>query len=174
MAHVVETGAGDSAANAYLSAAEADAYWADHGAPATWTGADDVKEQAIRAATQAIDALFGPLWRGTRSKNTQALDWPRAGVDYDGHYQLSSTAIPQRLKDATAVLALEALVGGGTTAVLMPDLSNPGTVMAETKTLGPMSFSKSYSAGRSLTKWRPLVEGLLRPLVLAGGTVIRA
>jgi hypothetical protein len=175
MAHVVETGSGLSNANAYLSAAEADLYWADHGAPDDWTAALTAeKEEAIRAATEALDALYGQRWRGSRVQSAQALDWPRTSVEDDDGFTVESTSLPLRLKSSCAILSFEALTGGGETSSLVPDITDTGALSALTETLGPLSRTQQWVGGRSQVKWRPLVDGLLRPLILAGGTVIRA
>lgn len=105
MALVVEDGTGLSTAESYLSVADADTYHSNRG-NSTWTGTDEVKEQALRKATQYLDATY--TWKGTINSTTQSLNWPRDGVtDRDGRDLDDS--VPQLLKDATAELALAAL-----------------------------------------------------------------
>lgn len=175
MSHVVETGAGLSTANAYLTAAEFRAYWADHGAPAEVTGASDPDiEQAVRAGTQGLEVLYGNRYRGRRAHSAQALGWPRYGVADDDGWWVDAASLPQRLKDACAVISLEPLTGDGTTADVAPDVATPGALASLTETVGPLSRAQTWLGGRSLVKSRPVVAGLMRPLIVPGGTVIRA
>lgn len=96
MAFEVETGTGSSTATAYVTTAEADAYWSDRG-DTVWAALTAAQKQAaIIRATAFIDALSD--WRGTKGSGTQALDWPRIGVIDDDGYLLSQTSIPAKLK----------------------------------------------------------------------------
>ena len=74
MALVVEDGTGLSTAESYISVADADTYHSDRG-NALWTGTDAVKEEALRQATEYLDATYD--WKGSISLTTQALNWPR-------------------------------------------------------------------------------------------------
>ncbi len=106
MALTVETGAGLSGADAYISAADAATYLAGVGADSAWTAASTAsKEAAIRRATQYLDTQY--RWRGVQLTGTQALEWPRV-IDVDGRsYTWPVTAI----KNACAELAVRALSG---------------------------------------------------------------
>lgn len=170
MAHVVETGSGSSTANAYLSAADADTYFTDHGAPSTWTAATTPnKEAALRQATQYLDATYHGRWRGTRANETQALAWPRADAEDDDGFTFSSTALPQALKDACAEAALAYLTDGD----LIPDVDEPGTIGSEAVSVGPISTSTTYLGGKSQVVDRRKVRLLVAPLVEPAGTVWR-
>lgn len=106
MALTVETGAIVANADSYVSMADADTYFTNHGSPAEWTDATDaVKESALRYATQWIDATFS--WRGEVVSNDQVLDWPRAGVYDDEDRYVDSDSVPRLLRDATCEAALE-------------------------------------------------------------------
>jgi hypothetical protein len=106
MAFLVETGAGLSGANAYLTLDEADAYFDDRFIT-TWVGSAGQKQAAIIKATDYLDATY--RWRGTRLTSTQGLAWPRGGaVDSDG-LTLASDAVPEAVKAACAEMALIAL-----------------------------------------------------------------
>lgn len=81
MALIVEDGTGLAAAEAYASVAEADTYHTARGREATWTDLDaDVKERALRLATDYMQQAYRSLWAGTRKTTAQALDWPRWNV----------------------------------------------------------------------------------------------
>jgi len=170
MAHVVESGSGSATANAYLSSADADTYFTDHGAPAAWTGTQAVKEEAIRLATQYLDANYGGRWRGMRASSAQALAWPRTGAVDDDSYTIDGASLPTRLTQACAELALDAIA----TPDLMPDVSDPGALASLTQTVGPISISKSWIGGRVDGTQRKKVDALLRPLLISGNEVIRA
>lgn len=103
MALVVEDGSGLALADSYVSIADADAYHLAMG-NTTWTGADSVKEPALRRATQYIDANF--TFKGEPLTTTQGLEFPR--VDADGY--LPDWPI-KNLVAATCELALRALSG---------------------------------------------------------------
>lgn len=98
--------------DSYISIADADTYWSNHGSPSDWTGASDAdKEAALRFATEYIDAWGEGKWIGVHPGSiSQVRSWPRnKAVDSQG--RTLSGSIPQRIKDATARLALD-LIGG--------------------------------------------------------------
>lgn len=106
---VVETGTGSNGANAYLSAAEADAILAEHlSGKDVWNALDeDEKNSSIVFATRVIDSAV--TWRGKRASLSQALAWPRIhAFDRDG-YEIPSMIVPRKIKAATAYLALHLL-----------------------------------------------------------------
>ena len=112
---IVETGGGLSNSNAYVSLDDADIYHEMRLHVSDWTSAsDDDKESAIMWASSLLDTTID--WSGSKVGSAQALRWPRTGVyDVDG-YSLSSSAIPQFLKDATAEYA-RVLIADDITAV---------------------------------------------------------
>lgn len=76
MALIVEDGTGRTNADAYVSVAEADAYFTTRNT--AWAGyANDAREAAIRFATSWIDDTYLGLWKGARVMEFQALAWPR-------------------------------------------------------------------------------------------------
>lgn len=107
----VEDGTGKTDADSYISTADADAYH-DAIGNATWTGSAAQKEHALRKATQYMQQVYFDRWDGYRKTSTQALDWPREDVQIKGlrfvEY-VTSTTIPQEVKNACASLALRAL-----------------------------------------------------------------
>lgn len=164
MALIVEDGTGLANSNGYISVADADTYHADFGNPTAWSGATTaVKENAIRMATQYLDAVFGGRWKGLRNLSTQALHWPRSNVsDYDD-FVLSSSAIPIQLEQSAAVLAL-ANVNGDT---LLPDVTDPSAVKSTKSKVGPLSSEKEYFGGKAHYKKYSLVDSLVAVLILS-------
>lgn len=114
MAFVVEDGTGLSNSNAYVSVAEADAYFLE--STNRWIGTDLSKQKALVRATRAIDLLGAGKFRGVKLLSTQALAWPRDEA-YDGD-GFKLTGIPNYLKYAVFEAALAELEDEGT---LMPD-----------------------------------------------------
>jgi len=126
---------GAADANSYITLDEADAYFESR-LPLTppWNpaaGADGSNSAAIIMATRLIDSMFagktyikevgGKFWRvrsrywnGVVATSVQALAWPREGM-LDPHGRLiASNALPKQLKEATAELAGQLLMGDTT------------------------------------------------------------
>lgn len=171
MSLIVENGTGLANANGYISEADADAYHVDYGNPAAWSGATTaVKEDAIRLATQYLDAVYGRRWLGYRNLSTQALAWPRTNVtDYDG-YVLSSSVLPIKLVQAAAVLAL-AKVNGDT---LLPDVTDPSAIKSTKSKVGPLSSDKEYFGGKAMYKKYSLVDSLIASLIKTNNEMQRS
>lgn len=165
MSLVVEDGSGKTDADSYLSVTDADTYHTNHSGSTDWSGADTaVKEKALRLATQYLDVRYNGLWKGYRSNEDQALDWPRAYVeDSDGFYY-DSDEIPQRLKDATAELALRAVKGD----TLLDDIKKPGAIKRKKVKTGPVETETEYVGGYNQVKKYQLIDGLIRPLIGVG------
>lgn len=73
---IVEDGTGRTDADAYVSVAEADAYFLTRNT--AWAGyTNDAREAAIRFATSWLDDTYLSLWKGARVNEFQALAWPR-------------------------------------------------------------------------------------------------
>lgn len=142
---VVEDGTGLSTANSYCSVATANAYHTSYGSPATWTAATTAqKEEALRIATQALDLRYGLRWSGYRQTAEQGLDWPRDYAYDQGGRAIGDDDIPTRLAHATAYAALLHL--NGTT--LVPESVEIGEVSSESKSVGAVSKSVTYSSAK--------------------------
>jgi hypothetical protein len=98
---------GGSTSNSYTTLAEADAYFADRLNSSEWSAASNgTKEKALITATRRIDE---EQFLGYKASLTQALKWPRYNVlDEDGHY-FAFDSIPERVKQAVYITALELL-----------------------------------------------------------------
>jgi hypothetical protein len=177
MAFVVEDGTGRSDANSYCSVADADTYHATYTLSAQWAAAAPAaKENALVLATQYLDARYGGRWLGYRahgygedSSHEQALDWPRIGAyDADG-WPHDEDVLPVRLVQATCEVALRVLLGDD----LLGTVTAPGGLRSESVTVGPVSESRSYVGSKPYGYLYPKIEALVRPLICAGGQVMR-
>lgn len=159
MSIVVETGAGLTNANAYLSEADADAYFADRGNPTAWTGAN--KAAALIYATAHIDGRYNFV--GSVQVLTQSLKWPRLDA-YDDEGRLeASGAVPTRIEYATAELALLHL-----STALNSTHSRGGQVTREK--VG--SLEVSYADGAPAEVQTPHVTRILSGLLSTGLGVV--
>lgn len=166
----VEDGSGKSDANSYLSVADADQYFEDHGDPAGWTGIDSVKEAALRMATQYLDAVYGSYWRGTKYDTDQALEWPRTGARDDNGHTYDYDDLPVKLEHATAEAALRHITE---TNGLLPDVSKPGDIKSESKKMSIMSKSVTYVTGYSQIKQFRIIDLIVNQLVESANYVQR-
>lgn len=164
MALITETGAGLPNAESLCSVADALAYQADRGITTWATLSTTEQEQALRRATDYIGQVYRTRWAGTRTTDTQALDWPRYDVPRtDGpgaFYGLSyyaSDAVPIEVRDACAEMALRAAAGE-----LSPDV---GRVTRREK-VGLLEVE--YAPGVAWTRYRA-IDNLLAPFLKSGG-----
>jgi hypothetical protein len=110
MALIVETGTGSATGESFCSVADSLAYHAARG-NATWaTITTTQQEQALRRATDYMEAVYSQRWAGTRTTSVQALSWPRYNVFVNGFVTLSSS-VPRAVINACSELALRAAAG---------------------------------------------------------------
>jgi hypothetical protein len=161
MALVHEDGTGKADAESYVSVTDANAYHTANN-NATWTGADAVKEAALRKATRHLDGLV--RWPGWKKTAAQALAWPRSGAHDREEYAIDDASVPSVVKSATAELALRAL-----SAELAPDLARGGAVKRQK--VGPVEreFDEHAPGGTS----RPWLDLLLAPILPRPGRLVR-
>ena len=113
MAATIDATLKGTAANSYVTLAEANAYFETVPHDEHWTGSDDAKNRVLITATRYLDNFE---YYGERCSTTQALKWPRKEYKVDG-VKIDCTFIPQPVKNATFELAHsllhkgEALVG---------------------------------------------------------------
>lgn len=118
--------AGDPAANAYISLADAQTYMDTQTVDlTTWTAASaDQQNRAIATATRLLDEHVD--WKGFVASATQALQWPRLYVPRDrkmlfwppgtqpfnwwNSFYEDPTTIPPRVANAAAELARQLLL----------------------------------------------------------------
>ena len=145
----VEDGSIVTGANSYVTVAYADAYHSDR-ANTSWTGTDAVKQAALVKATDYINQVYDSLWNGYIVDSDQPLSWPRYDVE-----NVDSDVIPDRLKQAVCLLALESL-----SADLNPVQAR--AVKREKVDVVEVEYMDNAMAGKS----RPAVSGLLAPYVM--------
>lgn len=160
MGLVVETGPGASDSESYVSVADADARHTAFGNVA-WTGAEAVKEAALRRATAHIEQAYRGRFKGTRRKRDQALSWPRYGASVDG-YDVSSTIVPTEIANACADLALRAL-----TETLTPDQTR-GVLR---KKIGPLETE--YDPNSSQAKRYTAIDRMLAPYLTGSAVMVQ-
>ena len=155
MAFVVEDGTGLATATSYASRPEADTYHADR-TNATWTDASDkTKESALIRATDLIERRY--RFRGSLLNDVQRLSWPRSNVFTPQGVLLDDDAVPAKVKDATAEIALAALGG---------DLDPDGVNLFRSKTekAGSVSVTETRANTRRVYhKAREILYDLLAP-----------
>lgn len=118
MALVVEDGTGKADAESYISVADAGTWHSNRGNTA-WAAiaTEAAKEAALRKATDYMVQVYSLRWKGNRVTATQALDWPREGVEVYG-FEIDSDVLPEAVANACAELALRASAGD-----LTPDVT---------------------------------------------------
>lgn len=166
---IVEVGVGLLDSNSYATVAFADAYHAQFGNPAAWTGATTAaKQDALRVATRACDERYGARWLGMRATSFQALDWPRSSVIDIAGDELGDSEIPPRLQQWVARAALLHLQG----ETLSAEKLTTATVSSESlASAGGFSKSVTYRGGRSPVTQFPALDQMLERIgyVSSGG-----
>lgn len=187
MAFVVEDGTGLANANAYVTVAFCDSYFADRANDA-WDLVDNKQAMIVRA-TDYINSRFGANWIGQEQfADVQALDWPRKSLVIVSPYlnglvtsasdpTFPTSQVPLTLQKACAEYALRANNGS-----LAPDptVDATGRAVSElTEDVGPIKTTTKYmttGAGSSVNPFPPypLADALLRPLLkYATGGMVR-
>lgn len=159
MALIVETGTGLANAESYVSVAAANAYHAKR-ANTAWDALEpEIKEMALRRATEYIEIMFHGRWKGLPSTSTQALHWPRAWVYPDPAVlaALPSDKIPAMLANACAELATRA------TDPASPLLTDEDPQVVASEAVGPISVAYASSGTRQIRY--TIVERMLAQLL---------
>lgn len=97
MAIIIEDGTGKADSNSYASEAELTTYAADRGVTISGTNS--------QLLILAMDYIEAQDFKGNKASKAQSLQWPRNGANID-NYHISSSEIPQLLKDAQLEAAL--------------------------------------------------------------------
>ena len=173
MAAALVVTVGGTTSNSYCSAAEFTT-WSETRQPSTAYD-DATADERIRALITATRRLDQAAWKGVRVNETQALQWPRYGVEkpdiaysvLEGAVFTESTwydtdEIPQRVKNAQMETAYQILAGG-----ITPD--NTGMEGFENVKVGPLDITpnKARKAGVLTDDVLREIGPLLR--VTAGG-----
>ena len=102
--------AGATDSNSFATRDEAAAIFAGRASASAWASATDAKrDAALREATTEFEQRLG--WRGEAASATQALAFPRTGLERDGG-AVASDSIPAELVRACALYADFILSGG--------------------------------------------------------------
>lgn len=155
---VEDPGTGDPLSNSYCTLDYATAYHASYGNPSAWSEAEagDLSA-ALISATEAIDLRYADRWMGFQYTSEQALAWPRFGVFDRAGNVIEPTVIPDALKRACAVGALMIVEGNS----LVPETRTTADIASESRTIGPMSTSKTYRGGKPADTQYPKLDRIL-------------
>ena len=180
MAFTVESGSGDSGANAYLSAADVTTHHTDRGNTA-W---DDFQiadqETAIVRVSDYLDKRFGVRFVGLRKTKGQGLEWPRLDAfDQDGYLLSGPDALPRQLLKACSEYALRAAICG----VLAPDAPLPVPKQDLTDSLavrpdqvetGQITRSREKVGPLEEEKWFETTSQVIGKNLAAGATGVKS
>lgn len=170
MTLTVETGAGLSNANSYVSLSDADTYHSTYNADSDWAGTDNAtKESALIKATRSLDVLYGLKYASIVGSNTQNLLWPRNAF-YDRNNRLvNSNEIPQSLQDAVCETALLSIQGYN----IMPGRNEKDNIEDESVTIGEIAVSTKYRGSGNQPAYDNFstVEHLLAPIMACRKTL---
>ena len=151
--------------DAYISQADADAYWSAR-SNVTWSAAtNDAKDAAIRQATQYLDGAYS--WIGDHPGSaSQLLGWPRnnAVMTSGNRKGVQITGIPQAVKDACAELALLAL-----SSPLKPSEERGGQIKRTKVDVIEVEYSDTAPSGRTY----PFISMLLKGLHQSSGISVK-
>lgn len=162
MSIIVEDGSGKSDAQAYCSAAFADAWHLARGITVWATLSTNEKEQALVRAANYMVQTYRLRWRGWRGSATQLLDWPRVGVEVvDSPYEnglVAANVVPIEVQQANAELALKAAAGD-----LLADIDRSSAVKREKVDV----IEVEYRDNAPTTTRYQSVENMLAPYLAA-------
>lgn len=146
--------------DSYISLAEADAYFAARNS-LDWEALDPAdKEAGLRYATAWLDGKF--RWRGSLAVSTQVLGWPRFGAVDDERRLIASNVTPQRVKNATAEIAL---------LHQADPVNEPTGRETSREKVGPIEVE--YMEGAAAKQTFDYVRLLLRGLSRGGANIVR-
>jgi hypothetical protein len=149
---IVEDGTGKANAESYVS-----------GLAFNVTGAPAIAlaEQALRRATEWIDAKYGARFAGTWAVDDQALAWPRLYATYRLD-PILSTVVPSQVIAATVQAAVRELASPGS---LTPDVTT-GKTKKRVKVEGiEVEYAVGSGGVASQTPIVSIIDGILAPLI---------
>lgn len=159
---VVEDGTGRADANAFASAEAVTERLALMPFATLWLGVDlDRQAQCI---AEASAWLSREPWMGVRTHETQALAFPRSGMQTPDGYAVASDVLPSWLIDAVARLAY--WLSQQSATPFADSGLQPGSELAL-----PGGFRMTIAAGATMP---PDVRGLTRGYVRSSSTLVRA
>jgi hypothetical protein len=160
MAITLDDTVGGADSNTYALLATAETYF--EGRPSeAWDAAEDAdKDIALAAATSRLDQ---EVYAGEKASQDQRLKWPRLYLCNEDGYDLSSTAYPRELVEATCELAAAILTDPAT-------LDASGLGAYKSLTVGPLSLQP---VGATQAALPPSIGRLLRLWRVGGNRVVR-
>jgi hypothetical protein len=163
---------GGTTANSYLSDAEFLAYGEGSLASSRLASSTpDTRERALRTATRMLDRL---RYGGEATTDAQALSWPRELLlDPDRpRLTLSSTAIPRRVREACAELALGLLADGEASPDgALPDASQYVRTKVDVLEVEYRQGVAAQTDAVGVLRRYPAVLPLLAPFLVGGGAM---
>jgi hypothetical protein len=173
----VETGSGSETANSYVAVADADQYLENTGRNlGAWAAlGSSGKQRNLILAQQYMTARWNGKWRGRETNERQALDFPRIHIQRKNGYFFNQTDIPQEVKDAQVEYALvETLNPGSLFPTIQYDDTNR-TVKKIREKVDVLEEEREFVDSPNVKSWRkfPIADGLIRHLVVTGGTLMR-
>lgn len=146
--------------DSFTSLAEADVYFAARN-NLDWEALDPAdKEAGLRYATAWLDSKF--RWRGSIAATTQVLGWPRFGAVDDERRLIASDVIPDRVRQATAEIALLHQAN---------PVNEPTGRETSREKVGPIEVE--YMEGAAAKQTFDFVRLLLKGLSRGGANVVR-
>lgn len=171
MTLVIDATVGGASANSFILLAEAQTFMDARLNSTAWSGASTATQNI--ALVEATRELSAKEWDGLRVTSSQVLSWPRAwavnpDVPLGSFWYYDSTIIPQRIKDATAELALQFLNLGTTDlGALDPNLG----VIEKTIDVITTRWQAYQRPATGLARF-PSVMKYIKPLLSAGGNSV--
>lgn len=146
--------------NTYVTRTDANAFHDDDVNGASWQFVgDDAKDRALLTATRLIEQR---RFLGDKTSSGQALSFPRTGLtDLDGN-AVASDSVPQRVKDAQALLAR--------LLAATPTLSEKKGTSSNQKRVKAGSVEVEYFRPETGQRFPPSVMELLGPFLASGRT----
>jgi len=141
----LDTEIGGDSADAYEDVA-AFLAWAESLGYSVAGSPEEPVEQAIRRGTVAMDGRYRGRWKGTKTYDGQARDWPRTDVADEDGAVVDDETIPIRIIHASFEFARRELETQGSMA---PDLTRGGAVKRERSKVGPLEEEIEYMDGSS-------------------------
>lgn len=160
---IVEDGTGLDTATSYLSVSDLKTILDSNGYDYSLL-TDDQLSVYLNRATAYIDSTYYQFFNGYRKSYSQGLEWPRVSAYYVDNISIPSDSVPVQVKNATAQAVNQIM----NDVDLSPTIAD-GSVKSESFSVDPISESKTYQVGRSMSK--PVVNSINDALFRVTGNV---
>jgi len=155
MALIVEDGTQVAGANTYATAAAHIAYALLRGVVLDPTKVEQYNANAIDWIENKRNEL-----NGQKVTSTQALQFPRSNLNFDG-FDFPSNSIPSLVVKLNSHLIMEQSLG----TVLMPTQTEPAV---KSETVGPIKTEYAVNAGSLFTPYISAIDEMIKPLLKTG------